>query len=415
MRRLRLAIAIVLALTGCGEAVSTSDHDGDAGPTALAEEATPLAAPGGISSSPARRDPVATAPRRTFERPAAGDSIAVPEGSLRVGSLPGRSDRRPSVEADLTPVTLPAYDIDRLPYPNDPALPVRMAATRAEAAGLCAARGRRLCDELEWERACRGDGVDSFATGEALDLDACVNDPLACPSSLGVLDMGFRAPEWTASDAEPRLARLERTAVVRGGRPDSSPASHRCGSRHVKAPAGGGRALAFRCCGGDAHDLAYPDVGLRRLYRDFEADEVDWRAVLASVPELARFATDFEPFGERSAARALSRGHATEAEMQWELTSGPFAWSPSPGEEVFVVAGRGGGASLLAALYPMPDGSFRHAASFVFAEEEEEAPIAILRTRVERGELQWSTCWSCGGENGVVRFDEMSRIVISQR
>lgn len=401
-----IAIAGVLCLGGCVEAPPAPDPPGSV-PELRAE--TPPEA----TSAAYRAPEVAPEPRPTFEPPTTGERIRIEAGTLLVGSAPGRVGRRPSVEADLTPVDVPGFDIDRLPYPNDPDRPAQLTSTRAEAEQMCDADGRRLCRELEWERACRGDGADEFATGPDLDLATCVDDPAACASPLGVLDLGFRAPEWTASDAEPRLARLERTAVVRGARPDSTLAAHRCGTRHVKDPRGGGRALAFRCCGGDAPSPSYPDVGLRRVFRDLELEPQRWREILAGVPELARFAEGFEPFGETTALRALARGHASEADVPWELTRGPFAWSPSPGEEVYVVSGRSEQVSLLVTLYPMPDGTFRHAASFVFAEEE--APIAILRTRSMRHELLWTTCWSCGGENGVVRFGEDSRIVIAQR
>jgi hypothetical protein len=311
-------------------------------------------------------------------------------------------------------VEVPAFDVYRLPYPNDPDRPPRLAATRAEAAALCEEHGRRLCHELEWERACRGDTAAPFPTGESLDLEACLADPAACASPLGVLDLGFRAPEWTASDAEPRLARLERTAVVRGARPDSELYQHRCGARHVKNPLGGGRALAFRCCGGPAPELEYPDVGDRRMFRDLELPTARWREILSSVRQLAPYADDFQVWGETEALRAIGRGGATEEDMQWELTRGPFAWSPSPGDEVWIVAGHGGGVSLIAALYPTPDDRFLHAASFLF-QEEEPVPVAILRTRASRGELLWTTCWSCGGEDGAIRFDEDARIVIVQQ
>lgn len=413
MRRLIL-VTCVLLLAGCTGPAELPDASAA---TVAAPAPSASAVPAAVTApatSPARAAPHHEAIRAAAPRPSAGDTVRIAAGTLRVGSLPGWPNRDPSTEADLAPVEVPAFDIDALPYPNDPDRPAELAGTRAEAARMCEAQGRRLCHELEWERACRGDGADPFATGESLDLAACVADPLACPSSTGVFDLGNRAPEWTSSDADERLAYLERTAVVRGGRPDFSVASHRCGSRIATNPAGGGRALAFRCCGGDAPDLSYPDVGLRRLFRDLELDAARWRQILASVPEVQRYAADFAPFGEPAATRALARGGASAESVPWEVASGPFAWSPAPGEEVWVVAGASGETSLLVALYPNHDGtSFHHAASFVFAEPE--TPIALMRTRGERAELQWTTCWSCGGENGAITFGEDARIVITQR
>jgi len=405
--------AILLA---CGDPPAASETSADAGAISPSvPAAAPADLPTSLDSSPARAAARApSAPRAAVEAPEAGHVVRIPAGTLRAGSRPGRVDRDPGAEADLVGVEVPSFDIDALPFPNDPEQPPQLAGTRREAEQLCASRGRRLCHELEWERACRGDGVDDFPTGDTMDVEACVADPLACPSTVGVFDLGVRAPEWTSSDAGEHLAYLERTAVVRGGRPDYSLSTHRCGTRSAVDPAGGGRARAFRCCGGDApDDLTYPDVGVRRQWRDLELDTGRWREILASVPEVARFAQAFEPYGETIATRALARGGATAEEVPWSVAPGPFAWSPTTGEEVYVVAGRSGEASLLAVLYVNPDETFHHAASFVFAEPQ--TPIAVLRTRPERGQLLWTTCWSCGGENGTIEYGEDSRIVIAQR
>ncbi|MCZ7680445.1 MAG: hypothetical protein M5U28_17450 [Sandaracinaceae bacterium] len=395
-------LLVVCALSACAEPAVPAARDAGRGP----EVAAPLepAAP----AAPSEPAAAAVAPREVR----AGEVVEVPAGALRAGSLPGTPGRRPSVEADLAEVALGAFSIDRLPYPNDPAQAPRLVASRREAAALCEAQGRRLCTELEWERACKGDGAASFPTGEAMDLEACAADAAACGSPLGVLDLGVRAPEWTASDAEARLARLERTVVARGASEADPPHAHRCAARAAVAPEGG-RPLAFRCCGGEAPAVAYPDVGLRRLFRDLTLEVARAREILAAVPALARFAPSFAPYDVEDARRALARGGATEASTQWELAPGPFAWSPSPGEEVWVIAGRVADGALLAALYPMPDGTFLHAASFVL--EGEDAPFAVLRTRSSRSELLWTTCWGCVGEGGAIRFDEESRIVIAQQ
>lgn len=412
MRRVYCLLPAILV--ACGDPPAPPEAPSDAGPTPPSAAAAASDAPA-VDSSPARAaERAPSAPRAVLDAPEADEVVPIPAGTLRVGSRPGTADRDPSAEADLPPVSVPAFDIDALPFPNDPEQPPQLAGTRREAEQLCAARGRRLCHELEWERACRGDGVDDFPTGDSMDVEACVADPLACPSTLGVFDLGVRAPEWTASDAGEHLAYLERTAVVRGGRPEYSLASHRCGTRAAVDPQGGGRARAFRCCGGEPpEDLAYPDVGVRRQFRDLELDTARWREILASVPEVARFAQAFEPYGEPAATRALSRGGATAEQVPWSVAPGPFAWSPATGEEVWVVAGQSGESSLIAVLYVNPDQSFHHAASFVFAEPQ--TPIAILRTPPERAQLLWSTCWSCGGENGTIEYGEDARIVIAQR
>ncbi|MFK7988650.1 MAG: formylglycine-generating enzyme family protein [Sandaracinaceae bacterium] len=405
-----LHVLLALALGACS---------GSADPDPRAEAPSP--APAAVDESPSLEppSPEPTAPPPSVERgpraplPRAGDTTRIEAGSFAVGSLPGTPNRRPSVEADLVEIALPAFEIDRLPYPNDPGEDATQVATRAEAASLCEARGQRLCHELEWERACQGEAARSFATGESLDLAACVENNSDCPSPDGVFDMGMRAPEWTASDAEDALSRLDRTAVVRGARANDPLHLHRCSARQVKNPAGDGRAAAFRCCRGDAPEMAYPDVGPSRPFRELEHDQAAWRRYLAQIPELAQYADTFEPYGEEQALRALARGDATEEDLPWQLARGPFSWSPGPGEEVWLVTGRAGERTIIAAMYPLTGGGVRHAASFVL--DDEVAPVALLRTPNERREILWSTCWSCMGESGAIRFDDDATIAVLQR
>ncbi|MGE0785890.1 MAG: hypothetical protein AB7S26_09400 [Sandaracinaceae bacterium] len=383
-------------------------------PDPPSDEAPPssVPAPEATHATPAPMRPPEALPAPAAHPAATASIVPIEAGVVRVGSRPGLPSRRPSVEADLAPVTLPAFDIDRRPFPNLDGQPPLLVATRAQAARECASVGRRLCDELEWERACRGTTEDEFPTGAAMDLAACLADPDACASPDGVLELGLRSPEWTASDAGERLAVLTRTAVARGGRPDSDLASHRCGARAAVDPDAGG-ALAFRCCGGPAPDVSYPDVGLATMFADLEVTDDRWRAILASVPALASFAEGFGAFGETAANQALGRGGATPEEMHWELSRGPFAWSPSPGEVVWIVSGSDGSSSVLAAMYPLGEDRFVHAASFVV--DEPDATFAVLRDRATRRELLFSTCWGCDGESGVVRFEDDATLVIVQQ
>jgi hypothetical protein len=321
----------------------------------------------------------APAPTTTSILDLTGPEVPIPGGVLRVGSLPGTPHRRPSVEADLAPVEVPAFTIDRRPYPNEPDAPPQQEPRRRRAAARCAERGQRLCHELEWERACVAGALE------------------------GVGD----APEWTADDAGERLARLTRTAVVRG-------TSERCGARASLDPEDG-RGATFRCCRGPAPDaLPYPGVGSRARFRDLDLSDAEARAILAGVPELADVAGAFVSYGLEEAERAIARGDVPPEEVPWELAPGPFSWSPSPGEELLILFGRSGERTVLAALYPLVDGAYRHAGSFLF--EDEVAPLALLRSRSDRRTLQWTACYTCGGESGVIAFDpEDASITVAQR
>ena len=148
--------------------------------------------------------------------------------------------------------------------------------------------------------------------------------------------------------------------------------------------------------------------------RDLEVDRGRLREILRAIPELAPFADDFEPFGAEHGDRALACAGADRSALAgWELAPGPFAWSPSPGEETWVLAGRGGGSSVVAVLYVLPGERFSHAASFVL--EGDDSPIAIARTPPSRAALQWSSCWGRPGDGGVVRFGDDSVVRVLSR
>jgi hypothetical protein len=364
------------------------------------------------ASTPAPAAPAAPARRVRLDGPRAD----VPAGTFEVGSVPGTPFRRSSREADRVSVTLPGFSIDRRPYPNDPNLAPLLVARRAEAQALCAERDGRLCTELEWERACGGPEASAYATGAAMDLDACMRDPASCASGFGVIAMGVERPEWTASDVETRLGVR---AVIRGARSDQAADFHRCAARYEQ-PAAAAPELppvqpsAFHCCHGPAPEVAYPSPDTHRQFVDVTMTIDEIRAALRSVPELAPWADAFEPYDAEDGDRALARGNATRGALQgWELANGPFRWSPAQGDEALVVSGRSGEDTVIAVLYPRPGEGFWHGGSFVL--ENEIAPIAISRTPPSREELLWTACQGCGAESGAIRLGEDGVIRVAAR
>jgi hypothetical protein len=363
--------------------------------------------------------PLARGPDPTRERArppstplARGQTITIPAGIVRLGSRPGSEGRDPRREADLVPVELPSFSIDRLPYPNDPAARPRTGVSRDEASALCAAEGKRLCTELEWERACKADTSLDYPGGHA-DLEACMLDATACASPFDVLSLGVEVFEWTASDVTRGLGSARYRAVVRGGRTADPATEHRCGARHALDPAEIDPQTGFRCCSGPSTEVAYPDEAGRRAFRDREIEIEELRRILASLPELARFAPDFRLFSAEEVDAALASGNVTRDQVSWTLVEHVLVWSPEHGEEAWVVAGRGGGASLVAILHPLPDGTFVHGSSFVLAGEPE--PIALAWDIGQRRQILWSASWNTPFEGGVIEARDDHRIVIVQR
>lgn len=352
------------------------------------------------------------APARTAR---AGESIHIPAGRYHLGSTPGDRGRDPSVEADGQPIDVPAYDIDALPYPNDPAQPPRIGTTREEAAALCRERGRRLCTEIEWERACRGPEETIFPGGDTWDPARCTGrgDPGACASGYGVLIMGTRWAEWTSDNIDDR-------AVIRGASANAPVANHRCAARRTAVPTQPGLEIAFRCCGGPAPALAYPREVSRPPFREEPMGVAQLAQIVASIPELARVRDGLAIFSPGAITEVLNHGATTvDKHPETTFTVHPVRWSPTFGEELLVFTATSNVGSFVAALWVLPplDGRtprYRHAASFILAGDRVAMTLGYSRTT--REEIQWSACWNCGGEHGVIHYSrEDARVIAVQR
>lgn len=342
--------------------------------------------------------------------PAAGALVTIPAGSFALGSTPGDPGRDPSVEADLTRVQLPAFTIDALPYPNDPAQPAASGLTREAAERACSERGRRLCSELEWERACKGPNGAMFPGGNNWGGALCVQGELGrCASPEGVLSMGTRLAEWTRDDIDAR-------AIIRGASATAAAPLHRCASRRTALPTQAGLELTFRCCGGaPAPSTTYPREVSRRPFREEPMTAAQVSSLIASVPELERLRLrdGLAMFLPQAITEVMNHGATTvELHPEYTFTVNPVRWSPTFGEDILVLAGRSRVGSWVAALWVLPDGRYRHASSFLL--QNDAVPIALAFGEARR-EVVWSSCWNCGGEHGAVSYTDANRVLIVQR
>ena len=374
----RCSVVFVAFALACG---SSAPSDPDGGPDAA-------------TSAPAASTviPSAAAPSTT-SAPVVGPRIAVPAGVVLAGSRPGTPWRRPAWEADLAPIDVPAFEIDRRAE-ADPGRADARRVTAEVAAATCSARGARLCDELEWERACEGDAHRSLPTaGSWAD---CAAHPEGCTSGFGAVAQGVLAPEWTRSGDR---------YVLRGARVDQDEPLHRCDARTpLETPEG--REGAVRCCYGPAPSLAYPERRGGLPFTPLEIDLETLRAAMRSTPELAPYADDFTPFDTATAERAYTRADlVVDDVIRARLAAGPLLWSPANGERAWLFAGTSGEDTLIAVLYPLdgPEGAVVHGASFVF---RERVPVAITPVPRERESVAWATAVGRAGESGFVRFDE---------
>lgn len=393
------SFSLLLTLGSCHRAPPASE--GAAGPTAAA-------APSGVSVA-------AGAGRRTTALAKSGDKIDIPAGKVVAGSLPGDEGRDPTTEPLASSYDVGAFAIDALPYPGKPGEPALTGVSQGEAQRMCGERGGRLCADVEWERACRGSAGDAFGTGAAWD-PTCTQSPDACISGFGARAMGAALEEWTASPAEvaslpghkaPRVS-------VRGATALSPVAAHRCAARKaIDAHPGKARGIGFRCCygGGQAPAIAsFPAIDWAPAFRKGSLDGAQLGAVLGIFPELGRVRTGARLFQGPEVATVFEKAAPGDGVT---VTADPIEWSPEPGADLLVFAGKSKGGSFIVALHHLPQGKLRLASSLVFANDA--VPIALAYEPNLRREIRWSTSWGSMGEGGAITCRDDHRIVIVQR
>jgi hypothetical protein len=126
------------------------------------------------------------------------------------------------------------------------------------------------------------------------------------------------------------------------------------------------------------------------------------------APELARLGGGIAMFdpGDNPYLRRSKADHEGVT-----ITPLPVLWSPEDGVQLLVVTGRGKEGSFVAAWWPLPDGQYRLASTFVMLGEV--APVALAYRAADRN-LEWTTCWRCSGEGGHLALRADGTLVILQ-
>lgn len=362
-------------------------------------DAAPSAAPSVTPRASART------PRQL---PIAQERVDIPGGSFLAGSRPGRPDRNPEIEPRPHRVELGPFQIDKLPYPNDPRQPPLVGVTHDEAKRRCAERGARLCTELEWERACQGPAGDEYPSGAAWHAE-CGEGADRCASGFEVLGLGTAIREWTASEV---LADTQGSIAVRGGGKLEGPGTHRCARRDAVEPDATATDLGFRCCSGAPNAAKVPEPTLGKTFRKLDLSAARLTALLASHPRTKGLATDVKFFREPDGAdTVVARGPGDR--KGFSFTVAPLVWNPAPGVEYLLVSARSGERTSFIVTYRVagPD-DYELTASFIM--KNEPGPIAFAYADSIRPRLHFSDCWGCPGETGKILFRKPDSVAILQ-
>jgi formylglycine-generating enzyme required for sulfatase activity len=402
--------ALLALLTACGHKAPSSDASTSpsSGPVAIAPQGKVLEAAENEGPSGSARAQAAAPPA------AAGTRVDVPSGKLVAGSTPGDRGRDPTLEPALLDIELGGFAIDRAPYPNDPKKPALTGVTRTRAAELCSQGGGRLCTELEWERACKGPDDTAFPGASAWS-DECAKAPEKCASGFGAVGMGAVVREWTASDVAPVENVQAKGAAVRGARGDAASWDHRCAHRSAVDATSSGEDLGFRCCYGAPNAATLPAAQFHETFRKAELTPAQAAEMFASVPQLKDLGKEITYFKDPDDIhQVLAKGDAGVGTVpNTTFTTQPILWSPVPGEEILVVAGRAQKSAFIVAFYRLPGDRYRIGSSFIL--KDEKAAIALGTNSYNRRRIPWGLCWDCRGESGFVSYREDNRVVITQK
>ena len=247
----------------------------------------------------------------------------IPRGPLVAGTPEGSLPRVADEEMPGEQVILKGYYIDVFPYPNEEgAIPLTNVAQDA-ALALCTEHGKRLCSELEWERACKGPDNARYEYGDAYRAERCGTGALpvmrptgirvACRSGFGVRDMHGGAWEWTSSD----WGRGAGTGLVsvRGGNSPEGELVGRCANARAQKPTQSAGTTGFRCCAGPLNPVEVV-LDIKRgpeLKLNDRIDKPKLAMILEALPS--------------EASTQLGEGSAISVDHQW-------LWRPIGNEEL---------------------------------------------------------------------------------
>lgn len=226
----------------------------------LGEESSPSS----VTAASYAADPSAPPPPWATALRAAPPSkgmVWIEGGSLVAGTpvnvVPRKADREMSGEQ----VVLDGFYIDEYAYPNEQGAIPTTGVTQADAEQMCEERGKRLCTELEWERACKGPSNSMYEYGDRYQGAICgtggPSRPLpsgyrfGCRSEFGVHDLHGSLWEWTKSEWGRGTDRG--WVTQRGGNGDDGEVVGRCANGRARAPNTREPDVGFRCCSGPAN------------------------------------------------------------------------------------------------------------------------------------------------------------------
>lgn len=172
----------------------------------------------------------------------------------QTGEYDMASDNRCGKNAYPVPVNGKEVCVDAYEYPNKADEVPKDMVSHEEAASLCAAIGKRLCELNEWQAACKGREKDNrYSYGTSYIPTRCNSNTKAaqrsgrknqCRSWWGMYDMNGNLWEWTATKSKEK----ETAFLVVGGSWSGNNQTRCTESSYSFYPQNQYPSVGFRCC-----------------------------------------------------------------------------------------------------------------------------------------------------------------------
>ena len=178
----------------------------------------------------------------------------VKAGAFRQGSASNDPERNFG-DLSIKQVDVSSFCVDYYEYPNGRNRTPSSRVSYNSAVKKCKRRGKRLCSEQEWEKACAGPRNIRYPYGNQWNAELCGtededgNDRTVkkiatykkCKSGFSAYDMAGNVAEWTSTSWGSGM-------VVKGGAADRPGYDSRCAARKKKKKKYSSEMLGFRCC-----------------------------------------------------------------------------------------------------------------------------------------------------------------------
>ncbi|WP_234023663.1 formylglycine-generating enzyme family protein [Sorangium cellulosum] len=262
----------------------------------------------------------------------------IPKGVLIAGTPPDRLPRIADEEMAGEQVVMHGFYIDVFSYPNEVGAIPTTNVTQDEARALCEAQDKRLCTELEIERACKGPANTTYEYGDTYRPSVCATGQsrvltpngvnAGCASAFGVHDLHGGVWTWTASQWQ-RDTSKPGLVTLRGGNGPAGELVGRCANGRGVKPDTRRPEVGVRCCAGEVNSFEVVLEVARD--RPLRLEPLLDTRVAAQLAQLA-------PEEVRAAAEAGRAEDAFKVERMW-------TWHPRGNEELVLGGGcaRAGG------------------------------------------------------------------------